>query len=307
MTASPHWRVRKTPWCCFIGVLVARIDQRELLAGSMLRMTSLPEPCFCGSDSSATCVRCGERRCSSHYYVSVQYSYDWTQVQTPDRTSTLTFPENWSEVKKKAYSFSGPGCTRCREHAAQVAQQLADNRLAEAVDAYVAEPTKSRLREVLAAWPDDNSYWSKPSAVDDDETLRRLLAVVASQIGLTHELLEVRVDLDSSRKRHVTARVTVESREPVAMLPRTRIARVASGRMLPVGGGVPFPAANGAEGQLICDRGITPTVTYSPGGSAGSGYSWGPSVSFKGAEVIGGRMPHPAVSILQDAIAAHPE
>jgi hypothetical protein len=273
----------------------------------MLRMTSLPQPCFCGSDSSATRVRCGERRCSAHYYVSVQYSYDWTPAQTPDRTIALTFPKDWTEAKKKAYSFSGPGCTRCREQAARKAEKLADNRLAEAVDVYIAHPTKSRLREVLAAWPDDNSYWSNPSAVDDDGTLRRVLAVVASQIGFTHEALEVRVDLDSSRRRHVTARVTVESREPVAMLPRTRTALKASGRMLPVERGASFPATNdGAEGQLICERGITPTVTYSPGGSA-HGESWGPSVHFRGADVIRGRMPDPAVSILRDAIDAHPE
>jgi hypothetical protein len=273
----------------------------------MLRMTSLPQPCFCGSDSSATCVRCGERRCSAHYYVSVQYSYDWTSAQTPDRTITLTFPKNWTEAKKKAYAFSGPGCTRCREQAAQEAEGLAENRLAEAADVYIAQPTKSRLREVLAAWPDDNSYWSKPSAVHDDETLRRLLAVVASQIGFTHEVLEVRVDLDSSRRRHVTARVTVESREPVAMLPRTHTALKASGRMLPVGGGTPFPATNGAEGQLVCAWGATPTLTYSSGGSAGSGYDWGPSVSFNGAVVVGGRMPDPALSILKDAIDVHPK
>jgi hypothetical protein len=273
----------------------------------MLRMTSLPQPCFCGSDSSATCVRCGERRCSAHYYVSVQYSYDWTQAQTPDRTITLTFPGDWTEAKKKAYAFSGPGCTRCREQAAQEAEQLAHNRLADAADNYIAQPTKSRLREVLAAWPDDNSYWSQPSAVHDDETLRRLLAVVASQIGFTQEVLEVRVDLDTSRKRHVTARVTVESREPVAMLPHTRTALKASGRMLPIEGGASFPATHdGAEGQLICERGITPTVTYSPGRSA-HGDSWGPSVHFRGAVVVGGRMPYPAASILQDAIDAYPE
>lgn len=271
-------------------------------------MPSLPQPCFCGSDSSATCVRCGERRCSAHYYVSIQYSHDWTHVQTPDRTSTLTFPEDWTEAEKKAYAFSGPGCTRCRGHAAQEARLQGNDRLAEAADAYISQPTKSRLREVLAAWPEDTDYWSKPSAQDDNETLRRILAVAASQIGFTHELLGVRVDLDTGRRRRVTARVTVESREPVAMLPRTRTALRASGWMLPTGGGTPFPAANGAEGQLICERGVTPTVAYSPGGSARSDYSWGASVKFNGgAMVIGRRMPFPAASILQDAIEAHPD
>lgn len=268
-------------------------------------MASVSQPCFCGSDSSATCVRCNERRCSADYFVNVQYSYDCIVATTPDRTITISLPRNWTESEKKAYAFSGPGCTRCREREAKEAGQLADNRLAQVADAYLAQPSKSNLRAVLAAWPDDNSYWSSPSAVDDDEVLRRVLAVVASQMGFTHELLELRVDLDSSRRRHVAVRVTVGSREPVAMLPRTRIALRANGRMVPVGGGVAFPATSGAEGQFICQRGVTPTASYSRGGGSGE-YAWGPSISFSGAAHVGGRMPDPAVSILNDAIDAHP-
>lgn len=81
--------------------------------------------CFCGADGRATCLRCGQRRCATHYFLNV-YPYGtgsgtfWAAT-TPRTTVELPFLRAWDEVAAKAYAAGDAACPKCRQTAAGLA------------------------------------------------------------------------------------------------------------------------------------------------------------------------------------------
>lgn len=261
-----------------------------------------PGSCFCGVDSVATCPQCGERRCAPHYIVSVSwFASDRFTVVHPDRTTTGAFAREWTEAQKAAYLSNSPACTRCREQAAAIAGKERADKLAAAVDTYIERPGKANLLAVFSAWQGANTSnpLRPPTEVDEDEGLRRVFAAAFMVLKPSHELLELSLSYEH-RRRRTDVHVTVDSREPVLVLPKTAVR--ASGQLLSIGS-----TTVAAESWAVCvgPSGIVPTAVYHAGYSDQAGIS-GPSVQFtNGFNVAWAGIPLPPEYNFQALIGLH--
>jgi hypothetical protein len=258
--------------------------------------------CFCGVDSVATCPRCGERTCAPHYIVSVPwFDADRFTAVHPDRTVTAWFAREWTEAQKAAYMSGSPACTRCREQAAAIAGRERADKLASAVDSYIERPTKTNLAAVFSTWQAANTSdpFRPPEAIAGDENLRRVFAAAFMLLKPGHELLELSLSYERHRRR-TDVHVTVESREPVLMLPKTAVR--ASGQLVPVGS-----TAAAAEDWAVCvgPSGVLPTAVYHTSYTNKAGTS-GASVQFtNGFNVAWDGIPMPTEHNFQALIGLH--
>lgn len=179
------------------------------------------------------------------------------------------FAREWTEAQKAAYVANSPACTRCRDQAAAVAAKERTDKLAAAVDTYIEWPGKTTLLAVLSAWQSANTSRAlrRPSEVDEDEDLRRVFAAAFAVLKPSHELLELSLSYEHHRRR-TDVHVTVDSREPVLILPKTAVR--ASGQFVPIGS-----TALAAEDWAVCvgPPGVMPTAVYRAGHSDQDGPS----------------------------------
>lgn len=260
------------------------------------------ESCFCGVDSVATCPQCGERRCAPHYIVSASwFDSDRFTVVHPDRTVVAAFAREWTEAQKAAYMSNGPACTRCREQAAAMAGEERADKLAAAVDTYIQRPGKANLLAVFSAWQGANISGSfrPPTEIDEDENLRRVFAAAFMALKPSHELLELSLSYER-RRRRTDVNVTVDSREPVLILPKTAVR--ASGQFVSIGSTV-VPAENWAV--CVGPSGILPTAVYHASYS-NKAATFGPSIQFtNGFNVAWEGVPMPVEYNFQALIGLH--
>jgi hypothetical protein len=185
------------------------------------------------------------------------------------------FAREWTVAQIAAYVSNSPACTRCREQAAAVAGKEKSDKLTTTVDSYIARPDKANLMAVFSAWQGANTpgAFGSPTKIDEEENLRRVFAAAFTVLKPGHELLELSLSYERHRRR-TDVRVTVDSREPVLILPKTAVQ--ASGRLVPIGS-----TAADAKDWAVCvgPSGILPTVVFNTGYSTKAG-TFGPSIQF---------------------------
>ena len=164
----------------------------------------MPDACYCGVDSSATCVRCGERRCPQHYLLSADSVGAEGVVARPagPAQQVLIRPSGADTSEDRDdWCGGGPGCIRCRDAAMQRGQQARraeaefaryakQERLGE-LEAAVASgiPSADDLKD-LARWHGDGAVTRLVAPVlrlASERGPHRLVDVVAVQVAVSGE------------------------------------------------------------------------------------------------------------------------
>ena len=123
----------------------AKPDRSALFSGRIPIVTASPATCYCGVDRMADCLRCGQPRCGSHYYLSIardRYDPHWI-AQTPIGAQGLGL-EIFDIVYNRGFLAGGPGCVKCRTESAQSEVAQAHERCR----SFVARPSGALLRDI---------------------------------------------------------------------------------------------------------------------------------------------------------------
>lgn len=186
--------------------------------------------CHCGVDAIATCSRCGERRCSSHYFVAASTNgYDIT-AQTAGSSFVLpiSHPRSWTDDDRRAWAGGGPGCDRCRM--AAIGRTRNDKRSAQqsgiALIAEFRERPSSQLAREIAALPSEVLEQASP-----------FTSIFAEVFASAEVYPYERVTARSIYKKHAIRpsifRIEIQSREPLARVTSIEVCDQ-SGRVFPV-------------------------------------------------------------------------
>lgn len=181
------------------------------------------EACFCGVNSAAICVRCGEPRCAQHYHLAVWHdslNHGGWAAQLPIGNQSQAWLNGSDEhinsyaVYPKAYAAGGPGCVNCRKGAAEQAVAAVH----EACASFAAQPSSGALK-VIAEGAD----------VITDEELRMIAEGLRGCAPATASLVQLQMSPPPTKtfgKGYKTTDATVSEvwRRPVAWFPQQHVA-----------------------------------------------------------------------------------
>ncbi len=254
-------------------------------------MTS-SDQCFCGVDGCATCLRCSQRRCETHYLHDV-YSYNlgmfthWAAT-TPRGRLELPFLEGWDKVATQAYAAGTSACTRCREAAADLAKAKRASEAAEHVRSCLEKPSVGTFLRLA----DAGNYLT---AAD----LEKILAASWPYLSPDSDFITVRVDAErwGFGKNRVRATATVIAREPAVKIYMRDAVLLEGGRLLPLSKHSSGAQADGTSlAKCIVARGVVPELVCHKAHRDDDGYPCGPSVRLSfGYAVIDEPIAHHAV------------
>ena len=233
--------------------------------------------CFCGVDGFATCLRCGQRSCATHYLLNV-YSYGtgvgtfWAGT-TPRGTVELPFLRG-DEVAAKAYAAGDAACIKCREAAADNASVKRASEAATDIRSYLKAPSSSALYRLA----DGSRY-----ITSDD--LRKVLAATWPLLAPRDEYITIRIDAEryGFGKHRARATATVTAREPAVLIdpPGETFALLEDGRLLNLWRHPPGVSPEGSSiATCIVGRGHVPQVRCSKAYVDADNTYQGPSVGF---------------------------
>jgi hypothetical protein len=250
--------------------------------------------CFCGVDGFATCLKCGQRRCATHYLLDV-YPYGtavgtfWAAT-TPRGTVQLPFLRG-DDVAAKAYAAEDAACTKCREAAADNASAKRASEVATDVRSYLKAPSSSALVQLADA--------SRYLTADD---LHKILAATWPFLAPGHECITVRVDAERCGlgKRRTRATATVTARKPAVLIQADdSFALLEGGRLLGVSR-LPIGATTDGSSVHMCivsKRAVPHAVCYRAY-TDGEGNLSGPSVSLSSGFAVLREPAAPRVDLL---------
>ena len=215
----------------------------------------------CGVDTVATCARCGERRCSAHYIISMTASRDVWVAVTPNGPMYIKLPASWMSSAVSAYVEGGAACTRCRQQAAVGANARQADEAHSMVEEFIRAPSPQAIPRIMLREPE----------LTDDQ-LKRMLAAARPHLQPNCEVLSLRWQTPASRRRKARIQVSVTSREPGVRVNQGPLL-LASGELIQVDRGSRVGVSPSAtEMSCVATFGAVPVAEYHP--AYGSG-EWG--------------------------------
>lgn len=209
--------------------------------------------CFCGVDSVATCLRCGQRRCAAHYIVSMSPSGRFWIAVTPTGPVDFSFPSDWGHEQVAAYAHGDAACVKCRQVAAADALANQNAQVDQHVRSYLDQPDPGKLAQ-LASFADDFTAGQ----------VRQVVAATYSHLTPNRELILVQLEVQPRGRRRASVHATVRERTPAILVERISVTLFKSGDIFGVERHRVSASARSSEVSCLGLPGSTPIPQYSP-------------------------------------------